>query len=257
MLTPIQARCLTGQPGIAHGFFTRQGGVSTGLYASLNCGPGSEDEAASVIENRTRVASHLGVAVTRLVTPQQIHGVHAVVATAAWTMETMPKADAIVTQTRGLAIGVLAADCTPVLFADPEAGVIGAAHAGWRGAVGGVIEATVAAMVTLGARRDRIRAAIGPCISPDAYEVGPEFEARVLALDPANQRFLTRHEAQARAHFDLPACVLERLRAEHLGDIENASVCTYGRESLLFSYRRTTHRRAPDYGRQISAIVLT
>ncbi|MEZ5773811.1 MAG: peptidoglycan editing factor PgeF [Hyphomicrobiaceae bacterium] len=259
---PIEDEVLGATTGIRHGFFTRAGGVSEGIYASLNCGPGSKDEAAHVATNRARVAAHLGGrGPDHLVTPWQVHSAIAVVAEGPWQGE-RPKADGIVTRVRGLAVGVLTADCAPVLFADGEAGVVGAAHAGWRGAIGGVIEATVAAMEDIGARRARIVAALGPAIGPAAYEVGPDFESELLAKDAGYRRYLVRPDAsagsaaEARAHFDLPSFVLDRLGALGLGRVSSAHRCTYENESLFFSYRRTTHRGEADYGRQISAIVL-
>jgi YfiH family protein len=254
-LAPFEADCLKGLPGIRHGFFTRQGGVSADLYATLNCGPGSKDDSASVAENRARVAHYLHAHHPDVVTLYQVHSGTAVSVSAPITGE-RPKADAIVTATRGLAIGVLTADCTPVLFADPGAGVVGAAHAGWRGAVAGVLEATVAEMERLGAQRARIRAAIGPTINQDSYEVGPEFEAELIAISPANSRYFVRAAPDARAHFDLPGYVEGRLAAAHLHMIERQTPCTYRNESILYSFRRSQHRHEPDYGRQISAIVV-
>lgn len=256
MPNPIVARSFADVAGVAHGFFTRQGGVSQGVYASLNCGRGSRDERTCVEENRRRVAEHIGVPQAHLLTCHQIHSATARVVTHAWRPEENPKVDALVTAVPGLAIAVLAADCAPVLFLDAEARVIGAAHAGWRGALSGILEATVAAMESLGAQRTRLRAALGPCIGPDAYEVGPEFEAQFLSSDAANARFFRRSAASARAHFDLPRYVLHRLGLAGIGSVENAARCTYLNEEHFFSYRRTTHRREADYGRQISAIVL-
>ncbi|HWV80475.1 MAG TPA: polyphenol oxidase family protein, partial [Hyphomicrobiaceae bacterium] len=184
MLEPIQSEALTRNGGIAHGFFGRRGGVSGGIYAALNCGLGSKDARDVVGENRRRVAKHLGAAPDRLLTAHQHHSADAIVVTEPWTFETMPKADALVTATRGIAVGALAADCAPVLFADAEAGIVAAAHAGWKGALGGVLESAVATMEKIGARRERIVAALGPCIGPEAYEVGPEFEANFIAQSP-------------------------------------------------------------------------
>ncbi len=256
MPNPMTADCLAEIRGVAHGFFTREGGVSEGLYSSLNCGLGSQDETAKVVENRTRVANYLGAATSHLLTCFQVHSADAVVVTEPWTPETMPKADGLVTKVRGIALGALAADCAPVLFADPEAGVIGAAHAGWKGALGGVLEATIATMTRIGARRNRIRAVLGPCIGPSAYEVGPEFQAAFTVADPAHVRFFRRATPAARPHFDLPGFVLSRLELTGIDTIENCTACTYGETERFFSYRRTTHRHDTDYGRQISAIVL-
>ncbi len=254
--TPITADCLADAKGVAHGFFTREGGVSSGMYAGLNCGAGSKDERDKVMQNRSRVAAHLGTSGDKLLTCFQVHSADAVVVTGPWTFETMPRADGLVTNVPGIALGALAADCAPVLFADPDAGVVGAAHAGWKGALSGILEATVAAMGRLGARPSRIRAALGPCIGPDAYEVGPEFEANFVAVDPDNKRFFKRLGVSARPRFDLPAYVLARLEQAGLDTVENCTLCTYSNERLLYSYRRATHRNEPDYGRQISAIVL-
>ena len=256
MPQPVTADCLAECRGIAHGFFTREGGVSKGFYASLNCGLGSKDERARVVENRARVARNLGADGDRLLTCYQVHSATAVVVTEPWTAETMPKADALVTRTPGIALGALAADCAPVLFADPEARVIAAAHAGWKGAFDGVLEATIACMMAIGARRHRIRTALGPCIGPDAYEVGPEFEARFIDVDASNARFFLRPDPAGRPHFDLAAYVLSRLERTGIETIENCTACTYSDPARFFSYRRTTHARETDYGRQISAIGL-
>ncbi len=256
MLTPIKALSLENIPGLAHGFFTREGGISEGIYASLNCGLGSRDERTRVLENRRRVAQHLGASDTQLLTCHQIHSAQAQIVTRPWGPEANPKVDALVTATPGLAVAVLAADCAPILLADPDARVIGATHAGWRGALGGILEATIAAMERLGAKREHIRAALGPCIGPGAYEVGEEFEASFLSADPANARFFHRPGPIARARFDLPDYVIHRLEQAGLGAIERATQCTYLHDALFFSYRRTTHHKEPDYGRQISAIVL-
>lgn len=257
MLEPIQSAALEAQDGrIAHGFFTRKGGVSEGIYAGLNCGLGSRDAREVVGENRRLVATHLGVPSDHLLTAHQYHSADAIVVTKPWTFETMPKADALVTATPGIAVAALAADCAPVLFADVEARVVAAAHAGWKGALGGILESAVATMETLGARRSRIAAVLGPCIGPTAYEVGPEFEANFLAASTSNAQFFRRPSADARPYFDLPAFVMHRLGAMGLGAAESVTRCTYTHPDDFFSYRRTTHRREPDYGRQISAIVL-
>lgn len=255
-LEPFTADSLAILPGIRHGFFTRQGGASRGLYQSLNCGAGSNDDRVSVIENRARVARHLGSPHADVVTLYQIHSATALTVDGPVAREDLPKADALVTRTRGLAIGVLTADCTPVLFADPKAGVVGAAHAGWRGALTGVLESTVAAMETLGAERSRIRTAVGPCISQRAYEVGPEFEQDFLAQDKSFAKFFSRKAKADRPHFDLPGLINHKLQSLHLGAIEMIAHCTYGNESLFYSYRRSQHKKEPDYGRQISAIVV-
>jgi YfiH family protein len=257
MLTPIEATSLKGLARIRHGFFTREGGVSHGLYASLNCGPGSDDEAGNVAQNRARVARHLGSQLEHVVTLYQVHSATALCVAEPVDAAYRPKADAIVTRTPGLAIGVLTADCAPVLFADAGTGVIGAAHAGWRGAVAGVLEATISEMERQGARRANIRTAIGPAINQDSYEVGPEFEAELLQSCANNARFFARVHPHARAHFDLPGYVESRLAAAQIGAVERCTLCTYQNESLFFSFRRSQHRNESDYGRQISAIVVT
>ncbi len=243
--------------GVAHGFFTRQGGVSTGIFASLNCGPGSGDELANVTENRARVAEILGAKPTHLLTVSQRHSAAAVTAKAPWSGGKVPEADAIVTATPGLAIGVLTADCAPVLLCDGEARVIGAAHAGWRGALSGIIEATVKAMQKLGAKPERTVAAIGPAISQKAYEVGADYRDKFVAEEPQSAPFFAIDEGSGEPHFDLPGYVAERLKRAGVGTITDLGVCTYCEESRLFSYRRSQHHGETDYGRQISAILLT
>ena len=256
MLEPIQAPCLARLPGIRHGFFTRAGGGSLGIYAGLNCGPGSADDPQQVAANRARVAAHLGAAHADVITLYQVHGATALCVDAPVPAHNRPTADAVVTQTPGLAVGVLTADCTPVLFADAHAGVVAAAHAGWRGAHAGILEATIAEMERLGAERRNIRTALGPAINQDSYEVGPEFEAELLEGCSDNARFFTRSISTERAHFDLPGYVENRLIAAGLGDVERHSPCTYANESLFYSFRRSQHRSEGDYGRQISAIVV-
>ncbi len=253
----ITAACLDGLADIRHGFFTRAGGVSEGIYASLNCGHGSNDARDAVTENRRRVAATLGqTEAARVLTLYQVHSATALVVEAPLPREALPKADALVTRTPGLVIGALAADCAPVLLADPEAKVVAAAHAGWRGAFSGIVEATIAQMETLGAARSRIRAAVGPCINQAAYEVGPDFEARFLETDPAFARFFTRGQPLGRPHFDLPGFVGNRLRKAGISVLEQKSPCTFADSARFFSYRRTTKAKEPDYGRQISAIVI-
>jgi YfiH family protein len=242
-------------PHIAHGFFGRQGGVSEGVYATLNCGPGSKDLREAVLENRRRATAALAPD-TKLVTLYQIHSAEAVTVTEAWDIAQNPKADAMVTNCRSIALGILTADCAPILLADVEAGVIGAAHAGWNGAISGVTDSVVGGMVRLGASPQRIRAAIGPCIRQPAYEVGPEFEARFRAADPKNTRFFVRSERPDHWQFDLPGYVVYRLGRSGVEQVEDLGVCTYSRAEEFFSYRRTTHRKEPDYGRELSAIVL-
>jgi YfiH family protein len=255
MLEPIIAPSLEGSAGIQHGFFTRHGGISEGIYASLNCGQGSRDEAAAVRENRARVAAHLQA--PRLLTAHQIHSPTAVIVTDGWPDTDRPRADALVTAARGIAVGVLAADCTPVLFADPVAGVVAAAHAGWRGAIARVLESTIASMESLGARREDIRAVVGPCIGQDAYEVGRDFEQEFLERDADSRPYFARPTLDARPHFDLPGYALHRLRRAGLGRASSCTSCTYTHTEDFFSYRRSQARGDVDYGRQISAIVLT
>jgi YfiH family protein len=242
--------------GIRHAFFTRDGGVSAGLYASLNGGTGSRDDIGNVAENRARMASAVGVAPERFLTAYQIHSPNVVVAEAPWTAETRPRADAIVTRMRALAVGVTTADCGPILLADPQARVIGAAHAGWRGALTGVIEATVEAMERLGAARAHIRAAIGPMIRQASYEVGPDLIARFAAEDRASSRFFSLASREGHALLDLGGYVAERLKRAGVGEIEDLGVCTYADPPRFFSYRRTTHRAEADYGRHVNAIAL-
>jgi YfiH family protein len=250
------AASLSAVDGIAHGFFTRQGGVSGGIYASLNCGSGSRDDSAHVAENRARVAAILGAAPTHLLSVYQKHSAKAAIAEKPWAAGQIPEADAIVTATPGVAIGVLTADCAPVLFCDGEARVIGAAHAGWRGVLAGIVEATVEAMEGLGARPERISAVIGPAISQKAYEVGEDYRERFLAEEPGSAGFFVNDEGSGEPHFDLPGYVGERLAKAGVGKIADLRLCTYCDETRLFSYRRSQHHGEDDYGRQISAILL-
>jgi len=236
-----------------HGFFTRRGGASSGIFSGLNCGPGSSDQSEIVSINRTRVAEAMAVSPDHLVTVHQIHS--ADVVSVAAPLGPRPRADAIVTATPGLAVGVLTADCQPVLFADGEAGVIGAAHAGWRGARDGVLEATLAAMEALGAERGRIAAVIGPSISQRNYEVGPELLEEFMAEDPESARFFANGEGD-RYLFDLPGYGLSRLRRAGVGHAEWTRHCTYADPERFYSYRRATHAGEADYGRLISAIRL-
>jgi polyphenol oxidase len=253
----VQAASLAALPGIRHGFFTRTGGVSQGIYASLNGGLGSRDAAARVAENRARMAAALAVRPECLLTAYQTHSADVVTAAAPWGPGTRPHADAIVTRTRGLAIGVTTADCGPVLFADREAGVIGAAHAGWRGAFQGVLEATIAALERCGAERSRIVAALGPMIRQPSYEVGPEFVARFTAADAANARFFEPSARAGHALFDLARYIAARLRGCGIDRIEDIGRCTYGEPDTFFSYRGSTHRGEPDYGRHVNGIALS
>ncbi|PVA10296.1 peptidoglycan editing factor PgeF [Pelagivirga sediminicola] len=238
---------------LRHGFFTRRGGASSGIFAGLNCGLGSSDQQEIVCINRARVAGAMQVAPEHLLTVHQVHSATALPVDA--PLENRPQADALVTATPGLALAILTADCQPVLFADAKAGVVGAAHAGWRGALDGVLEATVAAMETLGARRANIAAVIGPSISQAAYEVSAEFMDAFLADDAGNARFFTQG-APGKMLFDLPAFGIERLQRAGVGRAEWTRHCTYADEDRFYSYRRTTHRGEADYGRQIAAIRL-
>jgi YfiH family protein len=252
----FSASSLAAIDGVRHGFFTRQGGVSGGIYASLNCGPGSRDDAANVAENRARVAEILGVKPDRMLSLFQQHSAEALTVKKPWDAAKPPEADAMVASTPGLALGVLTADCAPVLFADGEARVIGAAHAGWRGALSGIVEATVKAMEKLGAKPDRITAVIGPAISQDAYEVGAEYVERFLAEEPESGAFFITDEASGEPHFDLSGYVGDRLARAGVRQIADLGLCTYCEETRLYSYRRSQHHGEEDYGRQISAIVL-
>jgi YfiH family protein len=252
---PLTSPLLAAVPGLRHAFFTREGGVSGGIYASLNGGLGSGDDPADVAENRRRMADALGVAADHFLTAYQVHSPDVAVATDPWTADTRPKVDAIVTRTPGIAIGVTAADCGPILFADPRARVIGAAHAGWRGAFTGVLEATLAAMDRLGADRGRIIAAIGPLIRQRSYEVGEEFVHRFGRDDPENARFFAAAERAGHAMFDLAGYIRMRLERAGVLQIDDGDICTY-EDERFFSYRRSVHRAEPDYGRHIHALVL-
>ena len=252
----LQSALLSMLPGIRHGFFTRDGGVSDGFYASLNAGLGSRDVPARVAENRARMAAALGVTPDQLVTAYQVHSPTAVVATKPWSRADAPRADAVITRVRGLAVGVTTADCGPLLLADRAAGVVGAAHAGWKGALAGVAEAAVDAMETLGAARRRIVVALGPMIRQPSYEVGPDFVARFAADDAENRRFFVPGARDGHAMFDLAGYVTARLKRAGVGRIEDLGHCTYADPARFFSYRRSTHRAEADYGRHISAIAL-
>jgi polyphenol oxidase len=253
----VEAPGLAGLAGIRHAFFTRDGGVSPGIYASLNAGVGSNDDPQNVAANRARMAASLGVAPEQFLTCYQIHSPDVVVADAPWSAQARPRADAIVTSRPGLAIGVSTADCGPVLFAEPQAGIVGAAHAGWRGALAGVTDATVAAMERLGAARERIVAAIGPMIRQPNYEVGPDLMDHFIAADPANRRFFAPAAREGHFMFDLAGYVAARLAAAGIGAIEDLGACTYADPAQFYSYRRMSHRREADYGRHINAIVLS
>jgi YfiH family protein len=252
----ITLSALEGDPGIRHAFFTREGGVSEGIYRALNCGFGSRDDPAKVEVNRTIAAAELGLPSERLVTCHQVHGTATVTVERAWRRAENPRADGMVTAVPGIALGVLAADCAPVLFADPQARIIGAAHGGWRGALAGVIEATVAAMAALGAVPSRIRAGIGPCIAQNSYEVGPEFAAAFAAADGMSGGFFTAAPRESHLLFDLPGYIAHRLGRLGLATSERAPHDTAAEEALFFSYRRACLRGEPDYGRGLAAIAL-
>lgn len=237
-----------------HGFYTRRGGASSGIFEGLNCGQGSSDQREAVEINRNRVAESMGVAPQELAMVHQVHSPTVLTLDAA-PAPPRPKADGMVTKTPGMALAVLTADCQPVLYGDAEAGVIGAAHAGWKGTLSGVLEAVLDAMEALGARRERISAVVGPAISQRAYEVGPEFLERFEADDPEALRFFANGEA-GRYQFDLPGYGLERLRRAGVGQAEWTRHCTYSEPERFYSYRRSQHRFEADYGRLISAIRL-
>jgi polyphenol oxidase len=256
MTQPLHAHTLAKIPGIRHAFFTRAGGVSGGVYASLNAGVGSNDDPGHVAENRARMAAAMGVTRERFLTCYQIHSPEVVVAAEPWTAEARPHADAIVTTAPRLAIGVSTADCGPVLFADAQARVIGAAHAGWRGALSGVTDQTIAAMERLGASRARIAVALGPMIRQKNYETGADLRDRFIAIDPANARFFRPAARDGHFMFDLAGYVAARLAAAGVGTIEDVDACTYADEEQFFSYRRMTHRGEADYGRHVNAIAL-
>jgi polyphenol oxidase len=243
-------------PAVRHGFFCRGGGVSEGLFTSLNCGYGSGDDAEKVSENRRRAMAQIDIEGDRLVTAYQVHSPDVVEVRKPWAREDAPKADAMVTRERGLVLGVLTADCVPVLLAEAGAGVVGAAHAGWTGALAGVVEATVAAMRALGAEPKRIVAGIGPAISQRSYEVGPEFPARFLAQDPRNADFFCPGAREGHFQFDLKGYVARRLAIAGLTTIQTLPCDTCAEDDRFFSYRRACHRGERDYGRGLSAIYL-
>ncbi|CAN5310417.1 peptidoglycan editing factor PgeF [soil metagenome] len=253
----IEVPELAGDTRLRHGFFTRDGGFSGGLFSSLNCGFGSGDDKPTVARNRESVAAQLDAAPDRLLTVRQWHSADALTVTDVWDVQQPPQADALVTNVRRIAIGVLTADCAPVLFADRNAGVIGAAHAGWKGALAGVTAATIAAMEKLGAVRSRITAVIGPTIAQENYEVGPEFAAHFLKEDEDNQVFFRSASRTAHHMFDLPGYLARKLAIAGVGHVNNTALCTYQPENRFFSYRRATHGGEKQYGRQISAIMLT
>lgn len=253
----IHAASLTALPGVRHAFFTRHGGVSDGVYDSLNGGVGSRDAPERVAENRARMAAAIGVPPENFLTAYQIHSPDVVTIERLWAPDARPRADALVTRVPGIAVGVSTADCGPILFADADARVIGAAHAGWRGAFTGVIEATIVAMERCGADRNNIVAAAGPMIRQPSYEVGPEFVARFTADIADNNRFFAPSTKQGHAMFDLAGYIAARLLAAGIRHREDLGHCTYADENSFYSYRRSVHRNESDYGRHINAIVLS
>lgn len=251
MIDMLTAAALTSR----HAFFTRAGGVSTGVYESLQCGLGARDDAPEAIaENRARAARAVGAAPEALVTAYQIHSADARAVATPWPVDAAPRIDGMASAAPGVALGVLTADCAPVLLEDRAAGVVGACHAGWRGARAGIIEATVAEMLALGATRARIAAAIGPCIGPDAYEVGPEYRARFLEDAPDNERFFRPAPRPEHFLFDLPGYCAARLGAAGVAVVEPLGRCTYSEPDAFYSHRRSAHRQETDYGRLISII---
>jgi polyphenol oxidase len=251
----LQSPLLLAIPGLRHAFFSREGGVSDGIYASLNGGLGSNDDPAAVAENRRRMAEQMGVPPSHFLGVHQIHSPDAAVATGPWQGASRPRADAIVTRTEGLAIGVTAADCGPLLLVDPDARVIGAAHAGWKGALAGIVESTIEAMEKLGAERAGIVAAIGPLIRQPSYEVGNEFVERFMEEDAENTLFFLPAAREGHAMFDLAGFIRARLENAGVLVINDIGIDTYSDERC-FSYRRSVHRKEPDYGRHVHAIVL-
>jgi YfiH family protein len=246
---------LSAIPGLRHAFFTREGGVSEGIYGSLNAGIGSHDDPANVAENRRRMAQRMGVTTAHFLTVHQTHSPDVVVATEPWQAGARPRADAIVTRIEGLAIGASAADCGPILLVDPNARVIGAAHAGWKGALTGILESAIAAMEKLGAERNGMIAAIGPLIRQPSYEVGGEFVERFMEADAENALFFVPSVRQGHAMFDLAGFIRRRLEGAGVLMIDDLGVDTYADENF-FSYRRSVHRKEPDYGRHVHAIAL-
>lgn len=242
---------------IRHGFFTRKGGKSTGWYTSLNCGFGSGDNIDTVAENRNLVARALGASGPKLLTAYQIHSPLVATVTTPWTRDTAPEADALVTKIPGIALGILTADCVPILFVDPHVKVIGAAHAGWKGAYGGVVEATISSMEALGASRSHITATIGPAIEQTSYEVGPEFKDRLIEEATGNNRFFIPSLREDHHMFNLKAYVRSKINAARVGQANMLENDTCSEEDTFFSFRRATLRQEPVYGRQISAIILT
>lgn len=241
---------------LSHGFFTRSGGASGGLYGSLNCAWSSQDNPDHVKLNREKVAETIGVGADQVITLKQVHSNKVVTVTKAWTREQAPSADALVTDQKGIGIAVLTADCAPVLFAAKKSRIVGAAHAGWKGALSGVMEETINAMVTLGARKDEISAAIGPCIGPQSYEVSEGFEIPFLEQDAGNSQFFLAADKAGHLIFDLPGYIVHRLKVAGIADVHDTKQDTLTNENAYFSYRRSCIRKEPDYGRQMSVIAI-
>ena len=243
-------------PSITHGFFTKNGGVSDGIYSSLNTGLGSQDQRKNVIKNRNRVAIALGISEDNLLTVHQIHSTEVVEVVKCWSTETLPQADGLVTNKPGIALAICTADCGPVLFADLTTGIIGAAHAGWRGAFNGILENTIDKMESLGANRSQIIAVLGPTISANAYEVGAEFVEQFLTQSYTNQIFFKPSIRPSHSMFDLPSYIVARLTSANIGTVSSIKKCTYLQPDRFYSYRRMLHNHEQDYGRLMSAIVL-
>ncbi|MFK8034462.1 MAG: peptidoglycan editing factor PgeF [Hyphomicrobiales bacterium] len=252
-LSPIRHDTLT-DGNLKHGFYGRAGGVSKGIYSGLNCGVGSDDVQKDVMKNRDRLVDDLVGTNAPLITPYQIHSPTCVAVSGPWKDDEQVKCDALATATPGIVIAIGTADCGPVLFADKGAGVIAAAHSGWKGAVGGVLESTIAIMEELGAKRDNIFAVLGPTISQSSYEVGTEFKSTFLEYDPSNSAYFENGRDESHFQFNLPAYVVDRLHSCGIANAEWTGQCTYLEEAAYFSYRRTTHKSEPDYGRQLAAI---
>ncbi len=254
MSIPFISATSLSHPRIRHAFFTREGGVSSGVYASLNGGTGSNDEPKNVGENRNRMAAALGVSGERLLVPFQIHSADAMIVDEPWSER--PRCDGVVTNVTGLALGVTGADCGILLMSDARAGVIAAAHAGWKGALTGIVEATIARMEEAGARRADIAIALGPTIGARSYEVGPEFVERFVAASSDYKRFFVGSARDGHAYFDLPGFIAMRAREADVGSFEDLALDTYADEARFFSYRRKTHRGEADYGRLVAGIAL-
>ena len=252
----LRSDALADRNCIQHGFFTRVGGVSAGLYYSLNCGYGSSDAPENVTENRVRAKFVLGHGTADLLTCNQIHSAEVISVDTPWKQDSAPEVDGMVTTRSGIVLGILTADCAPVLFADPENRVIAAAHAGWRGALGGITDRTIAMMLSSGAEREKIIAAVGPAISQESYEVDAPFRARFAAADPATKTFFRQGKEGGKFQFDLTAYIAARLEQARITQISVSGRDTYSEEACFFSYRRSVHKGEPDYGRALSMIAL-